>query len=75
MFSKHNSMKLEINHRMKSGKNKNTWILNNMLLKNQWLMKKSKGKSGKISRQMKVKIQLSKIYGIKQKQFEVYFKK
>ena len=31
--SKHNGMKLEINYRKKNGRKKNTWRLNNMLLK------------------------------------------
>ena len=30
-------MKLEINHRKKNRKRTNTWKLNNMLLKNQWV--------------------------------------
>ena len=30
-------MKLEIKHRKKNGKSTNTWRLNNMLLKNQWV--------------------------------------
>ena len=30
-------MKLEINHRKKNEKRTNTWRLNNMLLKNQWV--------------------------------------
>ena len=34
IFSKHDSMKLEINYR-KNGKSTNMWKLNNMLLKNQ----------------------------------------
>ena len=30
-------MKLEINHKKKSGKTTNTWRLNNMLLNNEWV--------------------------------------
>ena len=30
-------MELEINYRKKNGKSTNLWILNNMLLKNQWV--------------------------------------
>ena len=37
IFSNHHSMKLEINCRKKNGTNKNTWRLNNMLLKHQWV--------------------------------------
>ena len=35
MFSDHNAMKLEINHKKKCGKI-NTWRLKNILLKNAW---------------------------------------
>ena len=34
IFSNHNAMRLEINHRKKTVKNTNTWKLNNMLLNN-----------------------------------------
>ena len=34
IFSDHNGIKLKINYRKKNGKNKNTWRVNNMLLKN-----------------------------------------
>jgi len=37
IFSDHNGMKLEINHRKRNEKNLTTWRLNNMLLKNQWV--------------------------------------
>jgi len=37
IFSDHNSMKLEINHRKINEKKLTTWRLNNMLLKNQWV--------------------------------------
>ena len=35
-------MKLEINYKKKTGKNTNTWRLNNMLLKNQQVNKEIK---------------------------------
>ena len=35
IFSDHNTMRLDINYRKKSAKNKNTWRLNNALLNNQ----------------------------------------
>ena len=35
-------MKLETNHRKKNRKRTNTWRLNNMLLKNQWVNDKIK---------------------------------
>ena len=37
IFSDHNAMKLEVNHKKKSGKTTNTWRLNNMLLNNEWV--------------------------------------
>ena len=37
IFSDHNGMKLEINHRKRNKKKTITWRLNNMLLKNQWV--------------------------------------
>ena len=37
IFSDHNGMKLEINHRRRNEKKPTTWRLNNMLLKNPWV--------------------------------------
>ena len=51
IFSDHNGMKLETNHRKKNGKKMNTWRLNNILLKNQWVNRKSKRKLENIWRQ------------------------
>ena len=36
IFSDHNPMKLEINHKKKFGKVTKTWRLKNILLKNEW---------------------------------------
>ena len=36
IFSDHNVMKLEINHKKKFGKVTNTWRMKNILLKNEW---------------------------------------
>ena len=44
IFSDHNTMKLEIKHKKKSGKITNTWRLNNMLLTINGSIKKSKRK-------------------------------
>ena len=41
-FSHHNTMKLEANHKEKSGKSTNTWRLNNMLLNNEWAIQEIK---------------------------------
>ena len=37
VFSDHNAIRLEINHKKKTAKNTNTWRINNMLLNNQWI--------------------------------------
>ena len=42
IFSEHNALKLEINCRKKSGRTTNTWRLNNMLLKNNWVREEIK---------------------------------
>lgn len=42
IFSDHNGMKLEINHRKKTGKRPNMWKQNNMLLNNYWVNEKIK---------------------------------
>ena len=52
IFSDHNGMKLEINHRKRNEKKLTTWRLNNMLLKTNVSMRKSKGKLKNTLRQM-----------------------
>ena len=42
IFSDHNGMKLEINHRKRNEKKPTTWILHNMLLKTQWVSEEIK---------------------------------
>ena len=42
IFSDHNDMNLEINHRKRNEKKMTTWRLTNMLLKNQWVNKEIK---------------------------------
>ena len=37
IFSDHNGMKLEVNHRKTTEKHTKTWRLNNMLLSNEWV--------------------------------------
>ena len=77
LFSHHNTMKLEINHRKRNEKKLTTQRLNNMLLKNNnnnnkktsWSMKKSKGKLKNTSRQMITKTQPFKICKMLQKHF------
>ena len=36
IFSNHNALKLELNHKKKFGRNSNTWKLKTILLKNVW---------------------------------------
>ena len=48
IFSDHNGIKLEINHKKKSEKHTKTWKLNNMLLNNIWINDKIKEKNQKI---------------------------
>ena len=47
IFSDHNTMKLEVNHKKKFGKTTNTWRLNNMLLNNEWVIQEIKEKKFK----------------------------
>ena len=44
IFSDHNAIRLDINYRKKSVRNKNTWMLNNTLLKNQEITEEIKEK-------------------------------
>ncbi|EFB13893.1 hypothetical protein PANDA_019337, partial [Ailuropoda melanoleuca] len=37
IFSDHNALKLELNHKEKFGRNTNTWRLKKILLKNEWV--------------------------------------
>ena len=66
IFSDHKGMKLEINHKKKSGKSTNTWRLNNMLLKKEWVNQEIKEEVKKNTwKQMKI-TQWSKILGMQQ---------
>ena len=60
VFSDHNTMKLEVNHKKKFKKNTNTWRLNNML---KGSTRKSKQKFKNTQKQMKTKTQWSKPLG------------
>lgn len=37
IFSDHNALKLELNHKKKFGRNSNTWRLKSILLKDEWV--------------------------------------
>ena len=68
IFSDHNGMKLEINHRKINEKKPTTWRLNNMLLKNQWVKKEIKNEIKKYLEKMIMKTKPLKIYEMPQKQ-------
>ena len=62
-------MKLEINHRKKSGKPPKAWRLKNTLLKNEWVNQAIREEILKnIWKQMKMKIQQCKLFGIQHRQ-------
>ena len=42
IFSDHNTMALEVNHKKTFGKPSNTWSLKNILVKNEWVRQKIK---------------------------------
>ena len=48
IFSDHNTMKLEINHKKIFGKPPNTWRLKNIPLKNEWIKQEIKEKNKNI---------------------------
>ena len=50
MFSDHNALKLELNHKKKFGRNSNTWRLKSILLKDEWF---SQGIKEELKRLMK----------------------
>ena len=56
IFSDHNAMKLEINHKKKNEKYTETWGLNNLLLNNEWVSR-SRKKSKDTLKQMKMRTQ------------------
>ena len=42
IFSEHDALKLEFNHKRKFGRDTNTWRLKSILLKNEWVNQESK---------------------------------
>ena len=63
IFSHHNGMKLEINHRKRSQKKPTSWRQKNMFLKTSGSMRKSRMKLNNSLRQMIMKIQPLKSMG------------
>ena len=62
--SDHDGMKLEINHRKRNEKKLSTWRPKNKLIKNQWINEKTKKEIKNTLRQMAMKTQPYKIYGM-----------
>ena len=54
IFSDHNTMTFEINDKKKYGKTTNTWRLKNILLKDEWVIKKLKRKLKSTRKPMKM---------------------
>ena len=69
IFSDHNATRLDINYREKTVKTTNIWSINNMLLNNQVITEEMKEQIKKTWKQMIMKTQLPKTYGMQQKQF------
>ena len=61
IFSDHNAMKVEINHKKNTEKHTKTWKLNNMLLNNEWVNNEVKEEIKRYLEQMKMRTQQSKI--------------
>ena len=66
IFSEHNAMKPEVNHKKKSAKTTNTWRSNNMLLKKEQITRTPKKKFKSTWKHMKMKTQWSKNFGMQQ---------
>ena len=64
IFSDHNAVRLDFNYRKKKLLIIQTWRLNNTLLNNQKIMEESKRKSKYALKQMKMKTQQPKTFGI-----------
>ena len=63
IFSDHKGWKLETNLKEKTQKHSNSWILNSMLLNNEWVRMRSRMKSKHFWKQTKMNTQESKTYG------------
>ena len=68
IFSDHNAIKLEINHKKNTEKHTKTWQVNNMLLNNEWVNNEVKEEIKRYLEQMKMRTQQSKICGTQGKQ-------
>ena len=68
IFFEHNAMRLDINYKEKTVRNRNTWRLNNTFLNNQQVTEEIKREIKNFWKQMTMKTQQLKTYGMKQKQ-------
>ena len=69
IFSNHNAMRLDINYKIKTVRNPNTWRLNNMFLNNQQVTEEFKRGIKKFLETNDNETQQLKTYGMQQKQF------
>ena len=70
IFSNHNAMRLDINYKIKTVRNPNTWRLNNMFLNNQQVTEEFKRGIKKFLETNDNETQQLKTYGMQQKQFK-----
>ena len=68
IFSDHNALKLELNHKKKYGRISNTWRLTTILLKDERFNQEIREEFKRFMETNEMKIQLFKIFGIQQKQ-------
>ena len=64
VYSNHKSIKVGISNRRKARKFTNMWRLNNILMKNQWVKVEVKRDIKNIWKEMTIKAQHIKIYGV-----------
>ena len=68
IFSDHNGLKLQTNLKGKTKKHSNSWRLNNMSLKNEWVNNEIKEEIKKFWKQMKINTPQPQTYGTQQRQ-------
>ena len=68
IFFNHKAMRLDIKYKKKTVRNTNTWRLNNTFLNNEQVTEEIKRKIKNSSKQMTIKTQQRKTYGMQQKQ-------
>jgi hypothetical protein len=68
ILSDHNALKLEVNSKNNSKKHVNSWMLNNTLLNDEWVIDEIKEEIKSSWKSMKMKTQPTRIYGTQQRQ-------